>query len=227
MNRKTTLSITLILALLMGLFTTGMAFASEEDEVTGIVVEIIFEDDVPVALLLDTGEGDPIEVPFGKNFDPENFKIEIGDEVVIKTCAEDGDMVITELKIQERLRDRVQTQDGTLESNFCAVEEVVHPVAAKVADTYGILYEDMEAYLCGETHVPLGQIMLALATADLMEGVDFTEFLDGFENIKWGQIWQELDLKGKPGHGTTPGQIKQQGSDNDAGNEQTPPQTGK
>ena len=41
------------------------------------------------------------------------------------------------------------------------------------------------------------------------------------------QIWQELDLKGKPGHGTAPGQIKQQGSDNDAGSEQTPPQTGK
>jgi hypothetical protein len=118
------------------------------------------------------------------------------------------------------------TQDGTLESNYCAVEEVVHPVAFKIAESYGIPYEDMEGYLCGETHIPLGQIMLALATSELT-GVDFTEYLDGFENIKWGQIWQEYNLKGKPGHGEAPGQIKKQ--DGDAGNnsEQTPPQSGK
>jgi hypothetical protein len=210
MNKRTTLSITLILALLMGLFTTGMAFASEstEDEVVGIVVEI-FED----YLLVDV-DGELLEIPFGQNFDPETVKINVGDEVVIKTRPnEDGDLVITELKIQERARDRVQTQDGTLESNFCAVEEVQHPIAAKLEVTYGIPYAEIEGYLCGETHVPLGQIMLALATAELSEDYAFTDFLDGFENIKWGKIWQELDLKGKPGHGVAPGQIKQ-GADN-------------
>lgn len=209
MNKRTTLSITLILALLMGLFTTGMAFAEEgAEEVVGIIVEI-FEDHLLVNV-----EGEEMEVPFGQNFDPENFKLDVGDEVVIKICPnEDGVMVISELKIQERARDRVQTQDGELESNFCAVEEVQHPIAAKLEATYGIPYAEIEGYLCGETHVPLGQIMLALATAELSEDYDFTDFLDGFENIKWGQIWQELDLKGKPGHGTAPGQIKQ-GADN-------------
>lgn len=207
MNKRTTLSITLILALLMGLFTTGMAFAEEgAEEVVGIIVEI-FEDHLLVNV-----DGEEMEVPFGQNFDPENFKLDVGDEVVIKICPnEDGVMVISELKIQERARDRVQTQDGELESNFCAVEEVQHPIAAKLEATYGIPYAEIEGYLCGETHVPLGQIMLALATAEISGG-DYTEYLDGFENIKWGKIWQDLDLEenGRPGHGTPRGEIKKQ-----------------
>lgn len=210
MNKKTTLSITLILALLMGLFTTGMAFASDGEDpgVTGIVVEILEE-----SLIVDV-EGELLEIPFGQNFDPETVKINVGDEVVIKTSAnEDGDLVITELKIQERARDRVQTQDGTLESNFCAVEEVQHPIALKLADTYGVPYADIEAYLCGETPVPLGKIMLALATAEI-SGIDYFDyFVD--DTFSWGKIWKDLDLEmmGKPGHGTAPGQIKQ-GTDN-------------
>jgi hypothetical protein len=200
-----------------------MAFASEgtEDEVVGIVEEI-YED----YLVVDV-DGELLEIPFGQNFDPETVKIEVGDEVVIKTCEnEDGGLVITELKIQERLRDRVMTQDGELESNYCAVDEVEHPVAAKVADLYGIDYSEMEGYLCGETHIPLGQIMLALATSEIT-GVDFTDYLDGFENIKWGQIWQEFEMKGKPGHGIAPGQIKKQDGEAGNGTEQTPPQSGK
>ena len=55
--------------------------------------------------------------------------------------------------------------------------------------------------------------MLALQTAAISD-YEFTDFLDGFEQISWGKIWQELGLKGKPDHGTAPGQIKQGGSDN-------------
>ena len=163
-----------------------------------------------------------MEIFFGENFDPDKVKIAVGDEIVVKTKENgDGDLVLTELKIQERARDRVQLQDGELESNYCVVEEVQHPVAAKIADSYGIDYGTIEGYLCGETHIPLGQIMLALATSEIT-GVDFTEYLDGFENIKWGQIWQEFDLKGKPGHGTAPGQIKKQDGDADGTGQNAP-----
>jgi hypothetical protein len=128
------------------------------------------------------------------------------------------------LKIQERARDRVQLQEGELAANYCAVAEVNHPVAFKIAETYGVPYEEIEEYLCGEDHVPLGQIMLALQTAAISD-YDFVDFLDGFENIKWGKIWQELGLKGKPGHGTAPGQIKKQ--DATGGSEEDPPKKGK
>ena len=68
--------------------------------------------------------------------------------------------------------------------------------------------------------MPLGKIMLALSTAEL-SGLDYTEYLDG--DTSWGQIWQELDLKGKPGHGEAPGQIKQGGDSAPDGSGQNAP----
>ncbi len=95
-------------------------------------------------------------------------------------------------------------------------EDQFHPVAAKVADTYGVDYSDIQDYLCGVTtgtSVPLGQIMLALSL-----GGDYTEYLDGFENIGWGQIWQNLEIpiQGKPDKGTPPGEIKDKQGEEDS-----------
>ncbi len=227
MKKRLTLSITLILTLLAGLLTTGMAFASEgnEVEVEGTIVGI-YPDEFYLEVEAEVeGEIVVLEVEVGQNFNFDAY--DEGDILELKgTLNEEGRLVVTELKIQERARDRVQTQEGELAANYCAVEDVNHPVAFKIAESYGIPYEVIEAYLCGETHVPLGQIMLALQTAALSEDYDFTYFLDGFENIKWGKIWQELDLKGKPDHGTPPGQIKKQDGDG-TGSEGTSPKKGK
>ena len=133
------------------------------------------------------------------------------------------------------------TQDGELESYFCAAEDQDHPVAAKVAESYEMVeyddgmveYTDIEALMCGEEKVPLGKIMLALQTAAIS---DYTldDLLFGDEPVKWGKIWQDIG-KGKPDKGTAPGQIKQQGGDNapddaggeDNGNDQGASQSGK
>ncbi len=226
MKKRLTLSITLILTLLAGLLTTGMAFASEgnEVEVEGTIVGI-YPDEFYLEVEAEVdGEIVVLEVEVGQNFNFDAY--DIGDLLELKgTLNEEGRLVVTELKIQERARDRVQTQEGELAANYCAVEDINHPVAFKIAETYGIPYEDMEIYLCGETHVPLGQIMLALQTAAISD-YDFTDFLDGFEHIKWGKVWQDLDLKGKPDHGIAPGQIQKQ--DGEGGKpDETPPQKGK
>lgn len=213
MKKNKTLSIALILSLLMGLMTTGMAFASEgnEIEVEGTIVALYPEEFYLEVEAEVDGEIVVLEVEVGQNFNFDAY--DIGDLLELKgTLNDEGRLVVTELKIQERARDRVQTQDGKLESNFCAVEDEFHPVAFKIADTYGVDYGEIEGYLCGETHISLGKLMLALQTADLAEGSYLDYLLT--ENIKWGQIWQDLGVKGKPDHGTAPGQIKQGGSDN-------------
>jgi len=223
MNKRTTLSITLILSLLMGLMTTGMAFASEGNE---IEVECTIIGLYPEEFYLEVeyeveGEADPVilEVEVGQNFNFDAY--DEGDLLELKgTLNDEGRLVVTELKIQERARDRVMTQDGELESYFCAVEDQDHPVAAKIAESYdGVEYQDLEDLLCGEEKVPLGKIMLALQTAAIS---DYTldDLLFSDEPVKWGKIWQEIGLKGKPDHGTAPGQIKKQDGEN------TPPDAG-
>lgn len=228
MKKRRTLSITLVLSLLMALMTTGMAFASEgnEVEVTGTIYELFPEEFYLVVEAEIDGEIVYLEVEVGQNFNFEAY--DIGDLIELKgTLNEEGRLVITELKIQERARDRVKTQAGEGEAQYCIVEDQFHPVALKIADTYGVEYSELEGYLCGEDHIPLGQIMLALATAQLSEDYDFTDFLDGFEHINWGKIWMDLDLQGKPGHGTPPGQIKKQDGDGGDGGQSDQAQGGK
>lgn len=199
---------TILLALLLAVLTTGAALASEgeEVEVVGTVIAI-YPEDFTIEIEVDNdGILEVYLVQVGQNFDFET--VVLGDVIEVKgTLNEDGALVLTELKIQERARDQVKLQEGELDSYYCTNEDVYHPVAAKVADTYGVDYSVIEGYLCGEPSVPLGQIMLAIQTA-AASGGDYTEYLDGFENISWGQIWQELGLQGKPEHGTPPGQIQ-------------------
>ena len=234
MKKRNTLSITLILSLLMGLMTTGLAFASEgnEVEVEGTIAAL-YPDEFYLEVEVE-GETELLVVEVGQNFNFDAY--DVGDLLELKgTLNDEGRLVVTELKIQERARDRVMTQDGELESYFCAIEDQDHPIAAKAAETYAMDYDEIEALMCGEEKVPLGKIMLALQTSALSEDYDFETLLFGDEPPQWGQIWQDIGLKGKPDHGTAPGQIQQQGGDNapddaggdDNGSDQSGTQSGK
>lgn len=216
MNKRHTLSITLILSLLMGLMTTGMAFASEgnEVEVEGTIVAL-YPDEFYLEVEAEIeGEIVILEVEVGQNFNFDAYNE--GDLLELKgTLNEEGRLVITELKIQERARDRVMTQDGELESYFCAVDDHDHPIAAKIAETYdGLDYQGIEDLMCGEEKVPLGKIMLALQTAAISDDYNLDDLLFSDGPVKWGKIWQDIGLKGKPDHGTAPGKIQQQGGEN-------------
>ena len=203
---------TILLALLLAVLTTGAAFAAEDDifDETGYITELNPGDGT---IIIDVdGDKETLEdvyiVLVGDNF---NFTSHsVGDFITVQgTFGEDDVVLLTELKIKERVKDQTKLQDGELDSYYCANAEEFHPVAEKIAGTYGVDYSVIEGYLCAEPSIPLGQIMLALQTADLQEGVDFIDYLDGFENSSWGQIWQELGVQGKPDKGkdTPPGQI--------------------
>jgi len=211
MTRKT-IGLTLILAILMALMTTGLAFASEGEEVEfeGTVIAV-YPDDfmIEVEVVDDEGLIETYFVHVGENFD---FDSILGELIEVKgTLNEEGALVMTELKIQDREQEQEKEQEGELESYFCTNEGAFHPLGLKISTTYGVDYSIIEGYMCGENHVPIGQIKLAVQTAALADpalGLVYTDFLDGFEGISWGQIWQQYGLKGKPDHGVPFGQLK-------------------
>ncbi|MCK4490804.1 MAG: hypothetical protein KAU23_11110 [Anaerolineales bacterium] len=211
-KRKLTLSITLVAALLMALLTAGTVLAAEGDEITiaGSVLEINEEEGT---LLIDVdGDETTLEDQFivyvGANFKFDS--VAVGDLIEVTGIeGEDGSITVTELKIQERIKDQIKSQDGEGDAYFCAIDtDKAHPIAEKIALTYGLPYETILGLLCAENPVSLGQIMLALQTAALT-GEDFTTYLTGdMDEFHWGQIWQEFDIKGKPDKGIPPGEIQ-------------------
>jgi hypothetical protein len=214
-NKKKTFWIIFITALLMAVLTSGSAFASEgnEIEVEGTIVGM---DPDGSTLDLDV-EGEILIVKVAENFDFESLAI--GDLLEVKgTLNEDGTLVLSEYKIQDRIRDRVKLQDGEKNASYCTKEDKLHPVAASIAETYGTAYEEILGWMCGgeQGHAGLGQIMLALQTAALTEGSYDTYLMERENGMGWGQIWHELGTKGKPDKETPPGQIKKSDGDGDS-----------
>jgi hypothetical protein len=193
-----------------------LALANEGDEVEleGIITAIL-QDDFMIEIKVDNeGVIETYLVKVGQGFDFES--IFVGDIIEVKgTFNEDGILVMKELKIQEQEQEQKKEQEGEMEGFFCENESKFHPLGLKIEATYGVDYSTIETYLCGENHVPMGQIKLAIQTAALAEGVEYTEYLDDFQGISWGQVWQELGLKGKPEHGVPFGQIKKMDGETD------------
>jgi len=221
MKRKT-IGITLILSILLALMTAGTAFASEnnEIEVEGLITAI-YPIEFKFEILVDNvGVLEIYTVQVGQAFDFEGIELE--DLIEVKGILdEEGIIHLTGLKIQEKEKEQEQEQKGELESYFCTNETSFHPLGVKLNATYGVEYSDIEEYLCGENPIPMGHIKLAVQTAALTDG-DFTEYMDGFEGISWGKIWQELELNGKPSKGIPFGQIKKEFKDG-AEEENIPP----
>ena len=205
-KRKFTLSITLVAALLMALLTAGTVLAAEGDEITVEGTVLVIEADSFTLEELVSLQIYTVYVGANFNFD----SIDEGDIITV-TGTEGEDLYtifMSELKIQERIKDQVKECEG--EACFCENIDAVHPVATKIALTYGVDYGIILDYLCGENPVGLGQIMLALQTA-VLTGGDWTDYLNAdMDEFHWGQIWQDFDVKGKPDKGIPPGEIKDQ-----------------
>ena len=207
--------LSLVLVLAAALLITGAAAAQEaEFELEGTVTAIDPDSStLEVEVENDLGEIETYTVQVGLNFDFES--IAIGDLIELKgTTDPDGNLVVSELKIQERARDQEQEMDGESDGNFCTDGEKSHPVAESMAETYGVSYEEIIGWFCnqdGENRNGLGQIMLALQTAELT-GESVEAYLGAREEgMGWGQIWQEVGEKpGKPDKQDPPGQAKKE-----------------
>ena len=84
------------------------------------------------------------------------------------------------------------------EAGYCAGVGT-HPTAQRLADTYGVDYEQIMTWFC-EGRYGFGEIMHALQTSDPEEEGKTPEqiLLLKTELGGWGQVWQELGLIGKP-----------------------------
>jgi hypothetical protein len=84
------------------------------------------------------------------------------------------------------------------EVGYCVGVEP-HPVAQRLAETYGVAYEDIMTWFC-EGRYGFGEIMHALQTGDPEEEGKTPEqiLLLKTELGGWGKVWQELGLIGKP-----------------------------
>jgi hypothetical protein len=94
------------------------------------------------------------------------------------------------------------TDDGSEElteeeMGYCVGVEP-HPVAQRLAETYGVPYEQIMGWFC-EGRYGLGEIMHALQTGDGEDGNTPEQLLHRKTELGgWGQVWQEMGLIGRP-----------------------------
>ena len=145
----------------------------------------------------------------------------MGDSVLIKAIAgEEGEWIAYSVKVVSH--QNTEENQVTYEYRFTNAyyvdgkKETNHPLAAKIAERYGIDEETMMTYYC--QGYSIGEIMLALKTSQ-MEGVDlsFEDILGGLDGPDvWGNIWKDMGLIGWAKDGNSPpGQLKKLDADGD------------
>ncbi|MFP3853758.1 MAG: DUF5666 domain-containing protein [Anaerolineales bacterium] len=190
----------LALTLIVSLAPTAMAaptLQEEEVDLKGVVTSI---DETAGTFTMevedDLGNLESYTVEPPGDFDLST--LEVGDEVEVEGLLEDGVVLADKVEVDEPDDDEDGEEEGEDGENFfCANSDESHPVAQSLADRYELTYEEVMGWFC-EGNFGFGNIMLALQTATLA-GEDAGTYLDrrtGGEG--WGQIWQDLDLIGRP-----------------------------
>jgi hypothetical protein len=104
-------------------------------------------------------------------------------------------------EVQHRYEHTEQLGECDQECEQVCSGEMLHPVLTSLAETYEVEYDDLLEYFC-VYEFGVGEIRLALATAERVDGVLYTDLLDwryaeGMKDVGWGLIWQELGLIGR------------------------------
>jgi len=175
-------------------------------EFTGTVTSIDLE---AGTFTVETEEGEIYTVVSPEDFDLTS--LQVGDEVEVKgTLDEDGTVLAVSVKIEVAIDDdeiNYFCQPGTEEQ---------HPVAAAIAETYGVEEEQVLAWFC-EDGFGFGQIMLALQTSQA-SGSDPGELLARRSAGEgWGQIWIDMELIGRESDAHPPGRPEDAGPPEGAG----------
>jgi Domain of unknown function (DUF5666) len=160
-----------------------------ESEVEGTVLSI---DAAAGTFQVQGKDGEVYVIIPPAGFDLSSLKV--GDVVEVKgTLNENGSISALSIKI-----DRPHDDVDKTGSYYCVQSEVQHPAGARLATSYDMPYEDLQAWFC--QGFGWGQIKLALQTAKLT-GVDAADLLQArLDGKGWGQIWQGLYLVGRSRH---------------------------
>lgn len=205
----------LLLVLLIALMTVGSVSAQKNKmNLKGEVIS--FDGSI---LIVESNKGETVEIVI-----PEGFEIpELvpGDSVLVKAEAgEGGEWIAESVKLlsHQNTEENQETYEFRFTNAYCVdgKKETNHPLAAKIAERYGIDEETVMTYYC--QGYSIGEIMLALKTSQ-MEGVEasFEDILAGLDGPDaWGHIWQDMGLIGWEKNETPPpGQLKKMETDGD------------
>jgi hypothetical protein len=170
--------------------------AGTEVQITGTVTAI---DETAGSFTVEVEGGETYTVFPAEGFDFSTLAV--GDSIEVEgTLNEDG--TVAALTIQEGEADPDQEQDDPSNGYFCRQSEDEHPFGERLADRFETDYETLQEWFCDG--FGWGQIMLALHTGELT-GDDPAALLEARRAGEgWGQIWQRLQLIGRPEHAGPP-----------------------
>lgn len=132
-----------------------------------------------------------IVAPEGFDFDT----LEVGDVVEVEGILEDDQVMADKVDIEDA--EEEDEEEGEEKGGFfCANADERHPVAQGIATTYEQPYEQVIGWFCDG--FGLGQIMLALHTAELTGESAETFLARRAGGEGWGQIWLDFELIGRP-----------------------------
>jgi hypothetical protein len=105
--------------------------------------------------------------------------------------------------VSEQARTRTQEEAAGEDAAACSGEQI-HPVAASLAEQYGLAYEEILTWFC-EDGYGMGEIKLALETGEVT-GMPAGELLALRTELGgWGPVWQGLGMIGRPAAGPPEG----------------------
>jgi hypothetical protein len=215
--------ILMVLAILMFITTMPASAVSGKTVVRGEVTSITSD-----AFMIKSNKGETVQVRPPAGYDLSRLKV--GNIVLVKgSLKSDGSLAANSIKIisENGIEDPDENDDQNGDdqgedensagddsraiksaSAYCngEIQGKPHPVAAKLAQLYGVTPEWVMGYFCSGHG--MGTIFLALKTSQLA-GVNAGELIGQHDAGKgWGEIWQELNLIGKARPGDQDGQGK-------------------
>ena len=119
--------------------------------------------------------------------------LEVGDNVAVEGFVHDEVIFATSIEV---LPEKGEAPPN--EGFYCTNPDARHPALNALAMGYGAEYGQLLNYFC-IGHYGVGEIMLALQTAALVDnGMTAGDILALKAELGgWGQVWQELGLKGR------------------------------
>ncbi|MEJ5224085.1 MAG: DUF5666 domain-containing protein [Anaerolineales bacterium] len=137
--------------------------------------------------------------------------LKVGDMVIVKGRLQpDGTIAAEWVKMTNMdADDDMDNPDEEKDTSvYCSsTQSQPHPVAAKLAEKYGVTVEWIMGYFC--QGMGMGQIMLALRTAQVTGGEPDALLAQRSEGKGWGEIWKESKLIGsEKSIQTPPGWLK-------------------
>ena len=155
-------------------------------------------------LTIQTAQGETVTVTLPAGFDPTTLAV--GDWVMVKGSLQPDESILAVWvkEIGPRSDDDDEDGVGRMNGAYCSGAKLdrPHPVAVKLAESYGVTTEWVMGHFCSGHG--MGAIMLALKMGDGEVAKADALLAKRASGMGWGQIWKEEGLIGSEREGESP-----------------------